>query len=75
MPISKQDAIAAMFHECAVLDNSMWNLQLAPPGNQYHNPESIEVLAESLTKMQRGLSCLKRALKRDEVKVVANANL
>jgi hypothetical protein len=63
MVASVEEAIAMIFDAGNRLNNSSWNLQLAPPGNEFHCPEYIFQVEVDIALAQAGMKALRRALR------------
>ena len=64
-PISKpvKAAITRIFDAAFLLNNDAWSLQLAPPGNRFHDPKVVARIETHLARTQSGLTELRRAIR------------
>ncbi len=60
--------ITRIFDAAFLLNEDAWSLQLAPPGNDYHNPETIPRLTKHVAQLQSALAALKRELRKKRKK-------
>ena len=64
-PISKpvKAAVTRIFDAAFLLSNETWSLQLAPPGNRFHDPKVIGRIEKHLARTQSGVAELRRAMR------------
>ena len=62
-------SVLRIFDAAFLLNEDAWLLQLAPPGNRFHNPETIRRLTKHIGQAQSGLAALKRELRRKRKRV------